>query len=223
MLRASGKGIMGLCRITLPSLLLPVNLFIMLLPDREPALDFFLLQGVCFPPLLAWPDEEGVCVFGSAAVSVCLPVAGCCTDTSTGGRHKLNPVALLAPSPTKLHWVEASHVSAVELSTVWVPASRVSLEVFLHLHGSELWAVLLPICWLLLPKVLSGQVTFSITFWSSLRFIWDFRSGVRSLGWVCLCFGFPCGPRFEFRLSEQQAWSIYEAAAWRHGRQHSSS
>ncbi len=215
MLTTPGKVCLGLCRITLPSLLLAVNLFIMLLPDREPALDFVLLQGVCFPPLLVWPDE-GVCVFGSAAVSVCLPVAGSCTDTSTGGRHKLNPVALVTLSTTELHWVEASHVSAVELLMVWVPTSRVSLDVFLHLHSSELWAVLLPICWPLLPKVLSGKLMFSITFWSSLKFIWGFKGGVKSLGRVCLCFGFPCGPRFGFTLSAQQAWSIY-------GGQHSSS
>lgn len=217
----SRKGFMGPCRITLPSLLLALHLVIMLLPDREPALDFFLVQGVCFPPLLSLPDE-GVC--GSAAVSLCLPVAGCCTDTSTGVGHKLNPGA---SSTTTLHWVEASHISAFGLlSTVWVPASRVSVDVFLHLHSSEIWvwgdenwAALLPVCWILLPEALAGKAKCSLTFWLSLEFICGFRNGVRGLGLVCLC----CEPRFRFRLSAQQAWSMYEEAAWRQGSQHSSS
>lgn len=185
MLWASRQGCMGIFRITLLSL-----------PDRGAAQNFFLLQGICFPPILAFPGK-GVCVFGSAAVSVCLFVAGFGTDTSTGGRHKLNPVALVVLSTTRLHWVAASHVSAVGLSAVWVPTSWVSWDVFLHLHSSETWvwarawgdsnwAVLLPVCVLLLPKALSGT-------------------------------------RFGLRLSAQQAWSIYEEAAWRHGKQHSSS
>lgn len=225
-LRVFRKGFMGLCRITLASLLLAVKLFITLLPDREPALGLFLLQGVCFPPLLASPGE-GVWVFGSAAVSDCLPVAGCCTDTSTGGRHELNPVALPAPSTTKLHWVEASHVSTMGCLAVWVPAFRVSLDV-LHLHNSELWvwtaiwgesnwAVWLCISWILLPPALSWRATFSLNLLSPLKFILGFRSGVKSLGWGCLCFGFPCKLWFGFRLSAQQAWSIYEQAAWRLG------
>lgn len=215
MLRASWKGFMGLCRINFLSLLSAVNVFIKLLPDRESALDFFLFQGVYFPLLLTSPGE-GVCVSDSAAVSVCLPVAVCCTDTSTGGRHKLDPVTLVAVSPTKLYWVDASHVSAVGLSAVWVPASRVSVGVFLHLHNCELrvsarawwefnWATWLPICWLLLPE------------------IWGFRTGVRSLGWVWLWFGFSCKLRFGFGLSTLQAWSTYEEAAWWFGWQYSSS
>lgn len=211
MLRASWKGFMGLCRINFLSLLSALNLVVKLPADRESAWDFFLFQGVYFPLLLTSPGE-GVCVSGSAAVSVCLPVAVCCTDTPTGGRHKLNPVTLVAPSPTKLYWVDASHVSAVGLSAVWVPASRVSVGVFLHLHNSELrvsarawwefnWATWLPICWLLLPEIVSGQALFSITFRSSLRLIWGFRTGVRSLGCVSLWFGFSCKLRFGFSLS----------------------
>lgn len=222
---------------TLPSLLPLVHLFKMLPPDWEPALDLFLPHGDWFSSLLVLPGE-GMQVFGSTVVSNCLLVAGCWTDTSTGGRHKLTSAAR---SATKLLWVEASRVSTTGVLGVWVPASLISLDLLLHLHKSELWvwastwrqsswALWLSISWLLFLTALSWQATFSINLQS---FILGFRSGVWLLGWACLCFWLPCEPWFGLRLSAQQAWSICEQGPWRLGllaawwwhetRQHSSS
>lgn len=70
--------------------------------DKELALGVFLLHGVCFFPLMAFPDK-GVWMLGTAAVLDHLPVAGGCTATSTGGEHKLNSVALTTLLMTGLH------------------------------------------------------------------------------------------------------------------------
>lgn len=55
-LKAFRKGFMGLCRITLASLLLAVNLFITLLPDRTTSPGFVLAPGrmLLSTPCLAW-------------------------------------------------------------------------------------------------------------------------------------------------------------------------
>lgn len=209
-LGGSRKGFVGLCTVTLSS----VHLFVQLLPDREPAPDCFLVQGVCFSPLLHL-CEGGVWALGFAAVSVCPPVAGCCTDTSTGGWQELRTAA---STTTTLHWVEALRISDSGRSAVWVSASRVLLAVFWHAHSSDLgvwaraggvasWSVSVPVCWLLLPEDLTWNTTVSLASWLSLKFS-------RGPGLVGLCFGFPCEPMNVFRVSAQKGWSKFEAVAW---------
>ena len=149
---ASGKQLMGSFRNILP-----------LSPGGESALGFFLLQGVFFPPF----PVEAERVFGWAAVSVCLLVAACCIDRPTCGRCTLNTGCLDAPSAVKMHWMEASRISAAGMATVWVPASRVLLDRFWHLQTSGFrgwtrgwedadWAGVFFLCRPLLPEDLSG-------------------------------------------------------------------
>lgn len=161
----------------------------------------FLFQGVYLPPLFDLPVEtEGV--FRAAAVSVCLPVAGCCTDTSTGARYKLYPVALVTMS----HWVEASCVSVI--GSVWVPAFPVLLDVFMHWHTPQRWAAVSAVLRSTCCQVSSWKGIFSISFWSCMRLKVGFMGGDTGLGWRCLCFGFSCWSLLGFRVSAQWHWSI---------------
>lgn len=91
-----------------------------------------LLLGV-YCPLLA---VKAACTLECAAVRLCPPVEDFFTNKglSTGGRLTKGTMGVL--SSESVHWVEASRVSAVSTSTVWVSASWVLTWDLLHLQSS---------------------------------------------------------------------------------------